>query len=365
MLQRCNKNIAFLLLLSFCFALSTLYAQQEEPKAENQEKAQAESTEKTDEPENQEAAKEEDAVQELTPEEKEALEKLGEESRAYESNKDSEKAKVENGGWCVAWADDVSETDVARGIVSVAGSISVGNPGPFYAWIENLADRTIASLGHSAASKMPGYIKNQAKELARDIIKAAVQGKGAKEAFKNFDTVDFKAGAIKYSGTNYQKIGGKKITLSKTWGIKPYVAFRWRSSSRDFSSSSEPDLRTISMLGIAYKNGTRVSIPGNTAIYMVIDYKRRHISNESVHSKLFRSFSGVVSNSMANSLPLGNALDGNSILFKYSNRDTVYFFDGRVKHPILNRGAFERCNFDWGKIQTRNDINAPDGSPID
>ncbi len=279
----------------------------------------------------------------------------------YESNKKEKKAKVEEGGWKAIWADDITETDVAKGIVSVAGSVAVGNPGPFYAWIENLVNRTIVSLGDDAASKMPGHIKEQAKQLARDIIKAAVQGKSAKEVFRSFDTVDFKAGAIKYSGGN--RFG--PIT-ARTWGLKPYVAFRWRGSARDFSSSSSSDnIKFIMMSGLAYKNGTRVQSPGHPAVYIIIDYKKRPILNASVYSKLFRSWDGIVKDPMISSLSNGPDLGENCMLFKYSNRDTVYFFDGKVKHPFLNAGAFNKYNFDWEKIQTRNDINAPDGSPID
>ena len=47
-----------------------------------------------------------------------------------------------------------------------------------------------------------------------------------RQALRNYDTVDFKAGAIRYSGANY--LAG--AVVSRTWGMKPYIGFRWRGS---------------------------------------------------------------------------------------------------------------------------------------
>lgn len=144
----------------------------------------------------------------------------------YETNKPERKAKVEEGGWVVAWADDVSETDAITGVVAAGVSIYAGNPAPFLQWVEALVQRTIDSLINSAQGVFPNAILGQVKQLAADTIKSAVSGKSAKEVLKEYDTVDFKAGAIKYEGKN--TAGG--VTISTTWGIKPYVAFRWRGS---------------------------------------------------------------------------------------------------------------------------------------
>jgi len=58
-------------------------------------------------------------------------------------------------------------------------------------------------------------------------MKAALSGKSGKEVFKQYDIVDFKAGAIRYSCKN-TVLGN---TVSTTWGLKLYVAFRWRGSA--------------------------------------------------------------------------------------------------------------------------------------
>lgn len=142
----------------------------------------------------------------------------------YETNKFDLKSKVEEGNWIVAWSDDISETDVASGIVAGGISIYSANPAPFLAWIQDLVNRTISSLTEDARDKFPDAIKEQVNQLASEVIKQAIQGKDTREVFEQFDTVDFKAGAIKYSGRN-MAFGA---TVSTTWGMKPYIAFRWR-----------------------------------------------------------------------------------------------------------------------------------------
>lgn len=142
----------------------------------------------------------------------------------YESNKPELKIKIEKGSppWVVAWADDVAEKDVLNGVVSAGVSIASSNPGPFIAWISELVKRTISSLKKDASKKFPDAIQNEVTKLAADIIREAITGKVSREVFKPYDTVDFKAGAIKYSGKNL--VAGK--TISTTWGMKPYIAFR-------------------------------------------------------------------------------------------------------------------------------------------
>ncbi|NQX57530.1 hypothetical protein [Paenibacillus qinlingensis] len=142
----------------------------------------------------------------------------------YKTNKFDLKQKVENGGWIVAWSDDISETDAIQGVVAAGVSVVSSNPGPFLLWIEQLVERTISSLASDAKQKFTDEIRKQVNELAADVIKRALQGKDASEALKQFDTLDVKAGAIKYSGKNV--VCGNTVTT--TWGMKPYIAFRLR-----------------------------------------------------------------------------------------------------------------------------------------
>lgn len=141
----------------------------------------------------------------------------------YETNKFDLKSKIEEGNWIVAWSDDISETDVAQGVVAAGVSIFTAEPGPFLLWVENLVNETITSLTKDAQNKFPEAIKQEVNQLAAEIIMRAIQGKDPLETSKRFDTVDFKAGAIKYSGKNIV-LGN---TISTTWGMKPYIAFRW------------------------------------------------------------------------------------------------------------------------------------------
>ena len=148
-------------------------------------------------------------------------------SMGYQTNKFELKAQTEQGGWVVAWAEDVTETDTIQGVVAAGVSVVSENPGPFYLWVETLVDRTIDSMAADAKARFPGAILGQVRNLAADAIKAAVTGRRGNEVLRNYDTVDFKAGAIMYSGRNF--IGNN--TVSRTWGLKPYVAFRWRGSA--------------------------------------------------------------------------------------------------------------------------------------
>lgn len=142
----------------------------------------------------------------------------------YVTNKFDLKARVESGGWVVAWSDDISETDVAKGVAAAGVSIYAANPAPFLKWIDSLITRTINSLAASARKRFSGALLSKAKQATADVMKAAIQGKSAKEVARRYDTVDFKAGAIRYSGANM--VGD--TTISRTWGMKPYVAFRIR-----------------------------------------------------------------------------------------------------------------------------------------
>lgn len=146
----------------------------------------------------------------------------------YESNKPELKKKVEEGGWTVAWSDDISETDAAQGLVAAGISLYAANGEPFVAWVESLVARNIASLKKEVAAAFPDEAKKKAIELASKAIKEAIKKKDAKEITEQFGNIDFKAGIIKYSGRNYKKVGSKKVTISETWGLKPYVAFRLR-----------------------------------------------------------------------------------------------------------------------------------------
>ena len=151
----------------------------------------------------------------------------------YITNKWDKKAEVEAGAWVAAWSDDISETDAINGVVAAGVSIYTANPAAFIEWVTALIERTIDSLISSAQREFPDAILGQVKDLAVEIIKSAVDGRDAKETLKQFDTVDFKAGAIRYSGRNYEwNVFAQRYDPigPPTWGLKPYVAFRWRGS---------------------------------------------------------------------------------------------------------------------------------------
>ncbi|WP_257147985.1 hypothetical protein [Bacillus cereus] len=142
----------------------------------------------------------------------------------YQTNKFDLKNKIESGGWVAGWANDIAEVDVAQGVVAAGVSVVSSNPGPFYAWVKNLVDRTISSLKYDVQQKFTAEIRHQINHLTADIISQAIQGKSPREALRKYDTFDFKAGAIRYAGRNL--FCGH--TVSTTWGMKPYIAIRIR-----------------------------------------------------------------------------------------------------------------------------------------
>jgi hypothetical protein len=198
----------------------------------------------------------------------------------YQTNKFDLEAQVERGSWVVAWSDDIAESDALQGVVAAGVSIYSANPAPFTAWVDQLVDRTINSLGVSARERFPAEAKRQAERLAREAMSAAIRGQNANEVFRQFDTIDFKAGAIRYSGRNY----AGNVTISRTWGMKLYVAFRVRGSGGHEGNGSRPASGTII---VSFRNSTRYRVnfhlnggrglessidPGRTVTYtMVVD----------------------------------------------------------------------------------------------
>jgi len=142
----------------------------------------------------------------------------------YETNKFNLKAEQEAGGWILAWSDDISETDAINGAVAAGVSIYSGGTA-FALWIQNLVQRTIGSTMRSAETRFPDYIERDAESLAQQVIFDAIQSKSSRNALRNYDTVDFKAGAIRYTGGNYL---GNQLVGPHTWGMKIYLGFRVR-----------------------------------------------------------------------------------------------------------------------------------------
>jgi len=77
----------------------------------------------------------------------------------------------------------------------------------------------------SAETRFPDYIERDAESLAQQVIFDAIQSKSSRNALRNYDTVDFKAGAIRYTGGNYL---GNQLVGPHTWGMKIYLGFRVR-----------------------------------------------------------------------------------------------------------------------------------------
>jgi len=145
----------------------------------------------------------------------------------YRTNKFELREKVQQGGWIVAWGNDISETDLINGAVAAGVSVYSGNPIAFKAWVNQLVWETFYSLKKSLGKDVPPAVAQHAQQYAQQVLIDVIRRRSLRASMRRFDTVDFKAGMIQYEGGNY--LGGRKV--SPTGGFKPYVAFRWRGSA--------------------------------------------------------------------------------------------------------------------------------------
>ncbi|MDM8543722.1 hypothetical protein QUF90_21825 [Desulfococcaceae bacterium HSG9] len=152
----------------------------------------------------------------------------------YESNKDEKIQEVRGPKgpyeWKVALGDEINERDAGNGIVAAGVSIFEGGSS-FALWAERLVADSITQMTKSLkelGNELMQDLQKRATEIAMEIISSALQNKQPDVSkIIKMANIEFKAGLIKYSGTNSYKLpGGDRNTASKTWGFIPYVALR-------------------------------------------------------------------------------------------------------------------------------------------
>lgn len=135
----------------------------------------------------------------------------------YRTDKWDLMRQQEDGGWVVAYSQDITESDLAVGVIATI-------LGVLPAWASHLVDRTMDSLQQDARERFSADLRDRLKRFVEEVFRAAINGRSARQAFDQFGRFDFKAGAIRYGGANYF-LGN---VISRTWGLKLYVGYRIR-----------------------------------------------------------------------------------------------------------------------------------------
>ncbi|MFX0196770.1 MAG: hypothetical protein ACFFCW_11640 [Candidatus Hodarchaeota archaeon] len=135
----------------------------------------------------------------------------------------------------------------------------------------------------------------------------------------------------------------------------------------------EPNLGTTLMWGkidLGRWYGLRVKRPGEPAIYLIDEGKKRHIPNVATYNRLFRNWSGIREDLNIENCPEGNPIPTFALLFRCTGSPKVYLLDGenenRIKRHIASPYVMDEYHFDWSKVQEINCsvTNYPDGPVI-
>jgi len=99
-------------------------------------------------------------------------------------------------------------------------------------------------------------------------------------------------------------------------------------------------------------NGQRITGPGNSAIYIVMDGQRRHIPDPWTFNRLFKDWSTVEVVDIAN-IDEGPPISEGALLAKDPGTSPVWFVDHsqKLKHYIVSPQAMQRYNFNWSQIE--------------
>jgi hypothetical protein len=97
-------------------------------------------------------------------------------------------------------------------------------------------------------------------------------------------------------------------------------------------------------------DGLRLQTPGDAAIYMIDQGRRRHISDPNTYNSLYRDWVTRVIDIDVNEIDGGEEIaSGTNLIQGYGNA-AVYLLDGGRKRWIENSATMDRYDFDWRKI---------------
>ncbi len=97
-------------------------------------------------------------------------------------------------------------------------------------------------------------------------------------------------------------------------------------------------------------NGLRVKLPGNPAIYLMDEGRRRHIPNPSTYDNLFRDWNGIVEDTDIPDIDEETPISNGAILARAVGTAAVFLIDKGLKRHITSPAIMDRYHFNWGKI---------------
>jgi hypothetical protein len=115
-------------------------------------------------------------------------------------------------------------------------------------------------------------------------------------------------------------------------------------------------------------DGLRFRCPGEDAIYLIDQGKKRWVSGANVYNALFRNWDNVFLDDDIAAIDSGAPIDANSLLFRCVDNPSVFLLDAGKKRHVRTPAVMDRFQFDWGKIHVWNSplasIGYPDGPEI-
>jgi len=109
-------------------------------------------------------------------------------------------------------------------------------------------------------------------------------------------------------------------------------------------------------------------MPGQDAVYVVDQGKKRGIPSAFTYEQLFRSWNNIHLDIDIEDIDTAPNLDMNSCLFKCFDDYAVFLLDNGKKRHIVSPAVMDRFEFDWKKVHIWNVslkvLGIPDGPEI-
>lgn len=97
-------------------------------------------------------------------------------------------------------------------------------------------------------------------------------------------------------------------------------------------------------------NGLRVQLPGNPAIYLIDQGRKRHIPDPATYNNLFRDWNGIIQDPHINDIDSGEPLSVGASLVEGFGDPAVYLVDQGTKRHVASPAVMDRYDFAWNKI---------------
>ena len=97
-------------------------------------------------------------------------------------------------------------------------------------------------------------------------------------------------------------------------------------------------------------DGLRLQTPGDAAIYMIGQGKKRHIADPNTYNSLYREWNSVVPDVDLNEIDGGEEIAPGTNLIQGYGDAAVYLLDGGRKRWIQSPATMDRYDFDWRKV---------------